>query len=963
MVVLSFGLVGCGQDNPQATLQQADKALRTGDAATALRLADSVPEDAPEWNAAQLIAGRAAATQRDAATALARFSDIPRDGSPVSLEAAWLAGEMQLSRCELSAAVDEFEFVLQEQPDRLPLRERLATVYSSCGLSGRAAVHQLKLLQRGQISIRELVAFTEPGRPYDVQPVFRRCMETNSQDPLLIFAAAIDGFNSQRTTQARHAARLLANQQPDFVEAQALLGELLVDGSLSKLRDWYQKVPNEIRGEPEIQYVLGGWAQRLGERDVAVRCYWQTVARMPHHQRAAYQLGQLLGTTNVPASQAFSNRAESLREYSLLMERALIGHGGDDESLQRIIELLVDMGRDWEAYAWAELTARIGKERPWLEPVRQSLAYLPNSDTQRFRDDHNPAIQFDFSHLPDFGSLEIHDVPASPDRTPSITLPEVAFEGQSSEIGVDFVYDQSPDKLSEGVRIFESTGGGAGILDIDHDGWPDLYLTQGEPWPSRRNKPFPATGHRDALYRNLQTRFLDITELAGLGDEDGYGQGCSCGDFNNDGFADLYVANIGRNQLLLNNGDGTFSDVTADCGLDAREWTTSCLIVDLNADGQPDLYDVNYLRGENIFSIECSTNHCSVRNFPGARDRVLLSQGHLALTSVPEAAPEQNVKGLGIVTVYTAGDSKPSLFIANDQVPNFFLRPTTTDGRYQDLALTSGLSVNREGQPTACMGIAAADLNRDGLLDLFVTNFESEANNLYMQREGEFFEDTIVGSGLMAPGMPYVGWGTQFLDADNDGEPDLIVANGHVADFGEMHIDYQMPLQFFRNVGGLRFEIQKPVSNEPLFEQKSLGRTIARFDWNRDGLTDFVTTRIATPTIVATNRTQTPAHWLDIRLTATRSARDASGAIVTVTADSGEYRQQLIRGDGYQASNDPVLHFGLADVADSVRVAVQWPSGSTSEFDAVPIDSEILMVEDAESPACFRAGNVISLTR
>ncbi len=962
LTALFLGLSGCGSDSFQDILQQASKALRTGDSETAIRLSDSVPTNAAEWKAAQVIAGRAAASQRDTDAALSRFSTIPHDGSPESLEAAWLTGEMRLSNCELAAAAEELEYVLRHQPDWLQVRERLATVYSSCGLSRRAAVHQLKLLLHGQISIRELVAFTEPDRHYDAQAVFQHCLKTNPQDPLLAFAAVRNAVAHQQTATAQRAAQWLVSADPKFAEAQALLGELLLDGPQAELRNWYGKLPDQVRDDAAVLHVLGGWAQRLGKRDVAIHCYWKAAIELPHDRKAAYQLGQLLATSDERAAQAFSRRAESLLEYSRLMEKALIGHGTDDESLQRIIALLIEMGRDWEAFAWAELTARIGEQRPWLEPIRQSLAYLPGSDAPRFREDRSPARLFDFSHLPDFESLDVLAEPHSPGSAAKNALPEIAFEGQSSEIGIDFVYDQSPDAESHGVRIFESTGGGAGVFDIDHDGWPDLYLTQGEPWPPGSNVPHPSSSHCDALYRNRQTSFENVTELAGLGDEDGYGQGCSCGDLNNDGFIDLYVANIGRNQLLLNNGDGTFSDVTYECGLDAEEWTTSCLIVDLNADGQPDLYDVNYLRGEQIFSAECGATHCSVRDFPGARDRVLLSQGELTLASVSEAAPEENAKGLGIVTVYSPGDTKPSLFIANDQVPNFFLRPTTAEGKYEDLALTSGLSVNRHGQPTACMGVAAADLNRDGLIDLFVTNFESEANNLYVQREGSFFEDAIVGSGLMAPGLPYVGWGTQFLDADNDGEPDLIVANGHVADFGEMNVEYQMPLQFFRNVSGLQFEPQQPKSNEPLFEQKSLGRSIARLDWNRDGLPDFVTTRIAAPTILATNRTQTLAHWLNIRLTATRSSRDASGAIVTVLSNGIEHRQQLIRGDGYQASNDPVLHFGLADSTGTVRVTIAWPSGAVSAFDSALVDCELLIVEGCSSPAVFTNSQVHSLT-
>jgi hypothetical protein len=493
--------------------------------------------------------------------------------------------------------------------------------------------------------------------------------------------------------------------------------------------------------------------------------------------------------------------------------------------------------------------------------------------------------------------------------------------------------------------MFESTGGGTAVIDYDLDGWPDLFLTQGVEWPLGADRPAPSNKYRDQLYRNRGHRFENITNSSFPDGEEGYGQGCSAGDFDNDGFPDLYIANIGANQLLRNNGDGTFSDISRSASISGDAWTTSCLIADLNADGNPDLYDVNYLQGEHIFSIECSANRCSVRNYQGAPDQVQLSRGDGTFETVPDATPKANAKGLGIVLFHVDQEPMPSLFIANDQVPNFFLRPSSNNGTYTNEGPIRGLAVNMYGQATASMGVAAGDVNHDGMLDLFVTNFEGEAKNLFLQREHGFFEDSIFGSGIMSAGIPYVGWGTQFLDADNDGELDLVVTNGHIADFHEKGVDYRMPIQFFRSIGPARFAQIPGASAGALFERNLFGRSLAKFDWNRDGRTDFVVSCIDSDAILATGLCPTRNHWLDIRLHARTSARDAIGAIVDVHVGSTVYSQQMIAGDGYHASNQRTLHFGLGLAPSVDRLTVRWPSGANSDFGPVSLDETIDLIE------------------
>jgi hypothetical protein len=311
--------------------------------------------------------------------------------------------------------------------------------------------------------------------------------------------------------------------------------------------------------------------------------------------------------------------------------------------------------------------------------------------------------------------------------------------------------------------------------------------------------------------------------------------------------------------------------------------------------------------------------------------------------------------GLGVVAFRPASpdgsreEERLSLFVANDHFPNFYLRnsPAANSENLQlsDLAFQTGLAVNRDGKATAHMGIASGDVNGDGLLDLFVTNYKDEAKLLFVQGADGLFADSIAGTGLMEPGLPYVGWGTQFFDADHDGKLDLAVANGHVADFDKPGVDYAMPTQFFRGIGAARFVELRPEAAGPFFAEKRFGRSLATLDWNRDGLTDFVMSSIASRAALLTNESKDTGHWLAVRLHGTQGPRDAIGAIVTVKTAKETTRTQLTGGDGYQATNERVVRFGLGRQAEEVEVTIEWPGGAQETIPGVPVDRLLEVVE------------------
>jgi hypothetical protein len=419
------------------------------------------------------------------------------------------------------------------------------------------------------------------------------------------------------------------------------------------------------------------------------------------------------------------------------------------------------------------------------------------------------------------------------------------------------------------------------------------------------------------------------------------------GDYNADGFPDLYLANVGQNRLYQNDGDGTFRDVTEESGLDLAGWTSSCLMADLNADGLPDLFDVTYLTGPEVYAIICQKKGCSPSVFEGVPDRLHINQGDGTFRWIEGATPETNSKGLGIVAFDLFERNRPCLFVANDQVPNHFLRNLPSGDpiniRLEDQAFLSGLGHNMDGLAMACMGIAADDVNHDGLLDLFVTNFKSEPNTLYIQDVEGLFIDRTHLSGLYHPSLPMTGWGTQFFDADLDGASDLVVTNGHV--YPEEETEYLMPTQFFQNDGQGRFAELLAEDLGPYFEKKHAGRSLARLDWNRDGRMDFVVSNINEPAALLTNSTETEGHSLGVRLVATQTARGAIGSIVEVEAGGRKWTKPLMAGDGFQASNERLLHFGLgsADIVSSITVT--WPSGRMDKLKDLPPDGVLELVE------------------
>lgn len=944
-------------------LAQARVALAQQDFRLAGKLSQDVPRDHLDWTASRLVAGEAASRLGEFEQAIEFYRSVPLASDPDTLLARYSLAEIYRHLGELSNAMTAYESVLTMDPLHWQSHQKLAYLYLLTGQRWESTSHFRFLLTTNTASLQDLIMMGDLERHIEQIDYLEKCVVQAPDDPLAkLGVAAYSSIVDGDPTKARNLLENVIDAHPEIVGAQALLGELYVDGDPETFLNWHEHLPAAADLNPDIWFVRGLWARRENELEIAARCFWETVRIFPEHRRGNYHLGQILVALGRTSGQEFANRSQLYFDFTKLLDDVLQTQGQQPEFMRQACELLLKCGRRLEVRSWAMLSRNQFPGAIWPDQYLQQVQSEIAPDSPRTIDSANLALRYDLSSLPSYQQLFRERPEHDLQPNDSQHVAEIKFSSVDHH-GIQAIYHNGADPQTQGARMFEQTGGGVGVIDFDLDRWPDLYFTQGGEWGSNSPVPPSEVDEFDRLYRNTGSEFLDVTPAAKLTDR-GFGQGPTVGDIENDGFPDLYVANIGRNQLYSNNGDGTFSDITESAGLNTSNWTVSTVLVDLNDDGLPDIFDVNYLQGENVFTLICEGHGCSPAVFQGCPDDVWLNNGNGTFRHTANATPREDAKGLGVVAARIGSDKRISLFIANDQVPNFFLRsePGDDSNRFQmkNDAFFSGLGYNESGLAMACMGIAADDADGDQRLDFFVTNFKDEANTLYLQDSDGLFVDATNVAGLKAMSWSYVGWGTQFLDADLDGHSDLVIVNGHVDDYRDEGGEFEMLPQFCRNIGNGQFTELPAREVGKFFEKKILGRGLAKLDWNRDGRPDFVVSNIGSQASLVTNESAV-GHFFNLKLHAVHTARDALGVSVTVAAGNQRWTKQLVAGDGYQASNERVLQFGLGRETAVDSVSFVWPSGATTTLKNLPVDITLELVEGAKSGTMWRGTQPASI--
>ena len=900
--------------------------------------------------AALLVAGESATKQGRLTEALGYYAQLPTDaGDRESAIGFAAAGDILLHTYHASAAEAQYRRALKIDPQLLFAHDHLGYLLGIEGRRWESLPHLFELLRAERPSIESLRLLGDHGTTIDQTEELEKFCQTAPDDPLPLLGKARLAIRRTQMVEAKRLLKEILVKAPNQIEAQAELGKLLLSESDPELGQWLLEAAPAAEEHPDVWMTRGLWAKQRGDTPGAARCFWEAIRRDPSHQAATYQLAQALDLMgDSEAARRLSDRAVLL-EKLCSVAKALFHTPNDLELLRSAAELAEAVGCVWEASGWHQVILGVDPQSAASLAALQRLRAKLREGAPIVLDALNPVKQIDLSDvaLPrwDAESLGVHS-----SSSPGPASYQTRFAETAAAAGIDFRFFAGKEGDEDRGRMFQFTGGGVAVLDYDGDGWPDLYLTQGCRWPYAAGQ----TEYLDRLYRNRgDGSFEDVTERARL-TEDGFSQGAAAGDFNNDGFADLYVANIGVNRLFLNQGDGTFLDVTRTAGIAGDAWTTSCLLADLNGDRLPDIYDVNYVQGADVYERVCTRDGkpraCLPTIFEPQPDRFYMNLGDGRFEERTAAAGMDvgGGNGLGVVAGDFDDSGRLSLFVANDQDANFYFSPGTdepgAEPEFIERGVLAGLAYDAQGKAQACMGVAAGDADGDGKLDLFVTNFYEEANTLYLQDSSGIFFDADA-NGLKGPSYSMVGFGAQFIDGDLDGWPDLVVTNGHVDDFTHQQIPYQMPPQYFRGLGGGKFSELPPAELGEFFQGKYLGRGLARLDWNRDGREDFVVSHLDAPTALVSNASTKTGHFLAVQLKGVRSARDAIGARVTLVAGGRSRTGWLTAGDGYQASNQRQLVFGLGPHARVEKLLIRWPSGSLQEFADLAADQELIFVE------------------
>ncbi len=542
------------------------------------------------------------------------------------------------------------------------------------------------------------------------------------------------------------------------------------------------------------------------------------------------------------------------------------------------------------------------------------------------------------------------NTPTTPAEQPAATGVKPIFEDIAEEAGIDFVYDR--DVVEGRWMIVEVMGGGVAWLDADLDGWLDLFFTNGGQLEPGQG---PAREAPDQLYRNLgpsadgQIRFRNATQQAGMPDG-GYGQGVAVGDYDADGFPDIYVTNYGKNLLLHNNGDGTFTDQTDVAGVGDTAWGTAAFFADLNADGQLDLYVANFIdqTPENVRPCDYGgdVGYCGPGTYRGLQDAVFVSQGDGTFVEKAKALgfiePDGAGKGLAAVAVDFDHDLRPEIYVGNDMTPNLLYTPVESVGTdanqptpdqqerlYREIAVTAGCALSDQGENEATMGIACDDLNDDGLPDLFLAHFHKAKNTLYRNLGSLQFADESRRTKIAATSFDNLGFGAVALDWDRNGFLDLFVTTGHV--LGPNAPPEKMPPQLLRRTDRTRFEDVSGDVAGTYFQGRWLGRGVAGGDFDNDGDLDIAVAHNASPSALLENRTEAGGSFLGLEL-ATPSRIPPIGGRVEVVSGNLRMVRPIFAGGSYQASHDPRLLFTLSSAEEPAQVTIHWPSGRVDQI-------------------------------
>ena len=763
----------------------------------------------------------------------------------------------------------------------------------------------------------------------------------------------------RRAGEIREAIKVLDDYQTksDDAAAAALLGRFWAESQqFDRAVSWLDGRTESWKSYPDFWVTTGWIAQTAGHNDLAVVAFSEALQREPYDQSALIQLSAALEAAGEKkGAEYYRDRWDVVKNLAELGGDIAASPKSQPFAYSVMERELTKLGQPIDAFHWillkrqsnSSIRSRI-KDKP-IDRANAVAAYQSKEHVEnRLPFITSANLPIDFSRLKDaiakVGTVSSPDSDSHPDGIVS-----AKFKNVARELDLSFQYANAVPVKRRYFLLHEALGAGVACLDFDRDGQVDLYFAQGA-----GNPPEQLGAKPNALVRNLGLRFHDVTLESECDDRD-YSMAVTSGDWNQDGFPDLVVGNMGENRLLINQGDGTFRLQSGDEAWRESMYTTSLAMADVTGDSIPDIVEVNYTNDEGIFEqIRFGPDGSPMRlpgplQFQAASDRLFIGDGDSSLSGRVLTADSIRRYGLGTVVTDFDQDGENEIFVGNDQTPNQFWRRIQSGEHnasddFIDVAVASGVSGGSGGLPTASMGISVADFDRDGSADIHVTNFRDEWSNHYLQKKPGWFIDQSLPWKIDRPTRDMLAFGAQAIDVDNDGKVDLVIGNGHLEDFSDREIPFKMPTQMFSG-DGASFRQLEVKGDDEYWKSGHLSRAIAKLDFDGDGRMDFAVTDLLEPAALLRNETKTDHHFLQVEVVGTASERDAIGAKVTVVGEDWRQTSFVTSGDGYMCKNEFVSHFGLGSSTDIKSVEVVWPDGKSESWSDVEVDQRVIIVE------------------
>lgn len=869
-------------------------------------------------------------------------------------------------------AISRLKKLIQRTPDFADARRRLAQILNQQGYAFDSNEH-FRILMRDNVMARdELVGLVFPFRSWNAseQPASDSVDDRDNAGPkqgILSIAMALNikGRPREALAMLDNSQLISQNQDPAAI---ATYGQVLANAQMyEELRRWIATAPKECQRYPNFWIACGNLARHERNHQVSVDCFVEAIIREPHSVEAHHGAIESLEASGQRAlAEKFRLRSYVLDQICRDVKEIRDSQSPKPDVFIAVATNLMGIGRPLEAIAWQELAiATISPTSNKLQQIpgfkKKVLAEYPTGNDENVilcETDRNSAeevaewLALRKQDLPELSSGALEGSMANRRDELPVVIP--VLRNRAKQTGLQFRYKNAPEPVERLFLLHQALGGGVACLDFDHDGHVDFYFGQGSATP-----PDGLSEDSNGLFRNLKGRFANVIDQSGA-DDRRYTLGVTAGDWNQDGFADLLIGNLGANRLLINQGDGTFEAMENDSiSLDST-FTTSLAIADVTGDSLPDIIEVNYVNDEKIFDPIQFDSEGKPTSLPGplvfeaAMDRLLVSTGD-GSSQVRPLGGQTDLDfspGLALIVTDLDGRQGNEIFVANDMRANQLWTTRHSDGdekQVVDMAVASGVAYGNLGRPAACMGIAAADYDQNGLLDLHICNFENEWSNQFMQTEPGMFVDSTVSHKLDSISRKMLGFGVQAIDYENDMRWDLIVGNGHIEDLTAEGSRFEMPTQLLAGRNN-SFQEQKVSGDDEYWRQDHLSRALAKCDYNRDGKVDVVATDLKQNAALLENQTATENHWLQLVLVGTNSERDSIGASVVAVLGSQSFSQTVQTGDGYLAKNEPVLFFGLGPAEKVDQLQLTWPSGLKQTLINLPADTRWLVVEGDSEP-------------